>query len=49
MRTRRPKGGPGVKIVFPERWGFCENDITDKHERKSEQHQIQKQNKEARQ
>lgn len=44
MNRLQPQGGTEGKIVFPERWGFCENNITDKRERKSERLNKQKEN-----
>lgn len=44
MYRVQPRGGTEGKIVFPERWGFCEYDITDKREHKSERLNKQKEN-----
>lgn len=44
MNRVQPQGGTEGKIVFPERWGFCENNITDKREQKSERLNKQKEN-----
>lgn len=44
MNRLQPRGGTEGKIVFPERWGFCENNITDKREHKSERLNKQKEN-----
>lgn len=44
MYRLQPQGGPEGKIVFPERWGFCENNITDKREHKREHMNKQKEN-----
>lgn len=44
MNRLQPQGGTEGKIVFPERWGYCEHDIMDKHEHKSERLNKRKEN-----